>query len=61
MEVRDSIGLGVDRGIGSEFVSVDGIKFGINDEPDMGYSRDFFYGTNYINPVALKLGIMEKL
>ena len=37
MEVCDSIGLGVDRGVCTEVVSADGITFGLNDIYEMGY------------------------
>ena len=42
MEVCDSIGLGVDRAVGSEVGSADGITFGINNAYDMGYFDVFF-------------------
>ena len=41
MEICASIGLDVDRGVGSEVGSADGINFGLNDISEMGYSEVF--------------------
>ena len=46
VEVCDSIGLDVDRGVGSEVGSADGINFGLNDISEMGYSEVFFNCLN---------------
>ena len=46
VEVCDSIGLDVDRGVGSEVGSADGINFGLNDISEMGYSEVFLNCLN---------------